>query len=91
MPEDGSCWSPKEVGLEAPPKQHGPNGEARADRREQHEIALLQASRTNRVVQRERDRRRRRVAESIDVDKRFVGRDAEFLRRRLDDAPVGLM
>src|SRR5258708_5348739 len=44
------------LALQAPAQQHGPDGEPRADRTEQHEIALLQASLEPRVGQGEWNR-----------------------------------
>ena len=48
---------------DSPADQHGANRKPGADRRQQHQIALLQAPAAHRVVQRERNRRRRRIAE----------------------------
>ena len=45
----------------------------------------------DRVVQRQRNRRRRRVAEPLDVDDHLVRVEAELLGRRLDDPAVGLV
>ena len=53
-----------------PPQQHGADREPGADRRQQHEVALLQPAAAHGVVQRQRDRGRRRVAEPLDVDDR---------------------
>ena len=44
-----------------------------------------------RVVERERDRRRRRVAEPLDVDDDLARVEAQLLGRRLDDPAVGLV
>ena len=68
-----------------------PDREPGADRREQHEVALLQTARRDRVVQRERNRRGGRVAEPLDVDDDLARIDAELLGRRLDDAAVRLV
>ena len=46
---------------------------------------------TDGVVQRQRNRGRGGVAEPLDVDDRPCRVDAELLRRRLDDAAVGLV
>src|SRR5690349_4813959 len=74
-----------------PTEQHCPDCEARTDRRQQNQIALLQTATADRIIQRERDRRRRRIAEAIDVDDRSIGLDAKFFCRRLDDASIGLV
>ena len=52
---------------------------------------FLQLSRGQRVVERERNRRCRGVAEPLDVDDHLAGIDAELLAGRLDDPPVRLV
>src|SRR5262245_46126655 len=49
--------------LALPAKQYAADRKPRADRREQHEVPFLESSGADGVVQRERNRRRRRVAE----------------------------
>src|SRR5581483_9122992 len=80
-----------QVQVQLPAQQHPTDGEASADRGEQDEIAFLQSTGADGVVQRERNGRGGRVAESIDVDDDLRGIDAELLARGLDDAAVCLM
>src|ERR1700681_805052 len=77
--------------LEAPAKKDRTDGEPRAYRGEQHEITVLEPARADRIVQSQRDGRRRRVAEPLDVDDDPLRAHAESLGRGLDDAAVGLM
>src|SRR5262249_47061255 len=81
----------RKSGSDTPAQQYGSDREPRADRREQYQIPLLEPSRAHGVVERERNRCRRRVAESIDVDDDLVLIDAELFGRRLDDAAVRLV
>src|SRR5256885_2121857 len=76
---------------ESPSQKYGTHREAGADRGEQYELPLLQLPRAQCVVQRERYRRRRRIAEPLDVDDHLLRRQAELLGCRLDDPPVGLV
>src|SRR4051812_29599177 len=57
-----------------PAQEYRAHREPGADRGEQHQLTFLQLPRAHRVVQRQRNRRRRRVAESLDVDDHLVGR-----------------
>src|SRR5712692_8143186 len=79
------------VRSKSPAQQYRTHREAGAHRREQHELAFPEPARADRVVQRERDGRGRRVAEPLDVDDDLTRVDAELLGRRLDDPAVGLM
>ena len=56
--------------LRYPSDQHRAHRETGADRREQHEVALLQPAAADRIVQRQRNRRGGGVAEPLDVDDR---------------------
>ena len=77
----GAKYPPTEaggVGARAPrarpSQQHGAHREARADRREQHQVPLLQPVLPDRVGERQRDRRRGRVAVHLEVDDDLVVR-----------------
>ena len=77
--------------LKSPAQQHRPDREAGADRREQHEVPFFESAGAHRIVQGERNRRRRRVAEAVDVDDYLHRIDAEPFRGRKNDAAIGLV
>src|SRR5262249_49655061 len=83
--------SPQSRASEPPAQQYGADREPGADRGEQDEVALLQPAGTDRVVEREWNRRGGRVAEPLDVDDHLVRVDAELFGRRHDDPAVGLV
>src|SRR6266851_272905 len=72
-------------------QQHRAPGEAAADALEQHVVAGLHAAVAHGDVERERDRRRRRVGVAIDGDDAFRLGKAELLRDVGDDAHVRLV
>ncbi len=77
--------------LESPPQQHRTNGEPRADRREQHEVAPLQFSIGHGIGERQRNSRPGRVAEALEIDDHLGLGQPEPLGRRVDDAAVRLV
>jgi trehalose synthase len=77
--------------LEAPAQQHRPDREAGTDRHQQHQIALLQPSLVDGVLERERDRGGRGVAEPLEIDDDGALVEAEAVGGGLDDAAVGLV
>src|SRR5207249_6966807 len=76
---------------EAPAEEHRAQGEAGADRRQENEIHFFQATRTDRIVEGQRNRGGRRIAEAFYVDHHLRRLEIEFLRRRHDNPTVGLM
>src|SRR6476619_424413 len=54
-------------------------------------VTGLEAALALGLLERERDRGRRRVGHAVDVDDDLLGRNAELGRRGLDDADVGLV
>ena len=64
--------------LESPAQQHRANREPGANRREQHETPLLQRPGTDGVIERQRNRGRRGVAEALDIDDDLLRVDAEL-------------
>src|SRR5271170_3403330 len=64
---------------------------ARAHRCEQHQIALLELPAAQSVARGQRDGRARGISILIDVDHHAIAADAQALRRRRDNSPVGLM
>jgi len=66
-------------------------GEACAEGAQHHDHAGLQAAGLDGLVERDRDGRRRCVAEAVHVDVDLVHRHAGVLRGRFDDADVGLV
>src|SRR5262245_57882736 len=87
----------RRASVSIPPASYGPahqnraDGESGTNRRDQHQVALLQTPAADRVVQGEGNGGGRRVAEPLDVDDDLVEREAELLGRRQDDPPVGLV
>src|SRR5688572_10568588 len=75
----------------APTDQNRADREPRADRRQQDQVSLLQASRLHRVVERQGNRRGRGVAVLVDVDNHLLLGHPDLLGGRQDDALVGLM
>src|SRR5947207_1169784 len=76
----------------SPPSQHRAGaGHARAEAGAQHEVAGAHAAIVDRIEESERDRRRRRVPEAVDVDKGALGLETESVRRGVDDASVRLV
>src|SRR5436190_22148900 len=71
-----------DAGAPDEPRPEGGEPDRRARRKQPVELGLLQ---------RERDRRRRRVRDAIDVQRDALARDAELGRRGLDDPRVGLV
>src|SRR6202023_2703500 len=74
-----------------PAQQQGAPGEAAAHRLEQDEIALLDASIGPSDRERQRDRRRRRIAVLFHGADDLFWIDAELVGRAGDDALIGLM
>src|SRR5271154_5185358 len=76
---------------ESPPDQSAAPGEPGADARTKHEVAVADAAVVDRREQRERYRRRRRVAVALDVGDRALAFEAEALGRGFDDAEIRLV
>ena len=76
--------SPSQRATDAP-------GEAAADPCQHDVLAGADASVAHRVVERERNRRRRGIGVPVDRGHHLVDRQVQLLRGRLDDADVGLM
>src|ERR1700686_4564811 len=72
-------------------QERGAPREAGSEAREQHVVALLDASLANRLLERDRNRRARCVAVLVDVDGDALDRQAEAARRGVDDPEVGLV
>src|SRR5690348_11750887 len=65
--------------------------EAGAEGGQGKRVAWVQATFALGLLQRERDRRRRRVGDAVDVDHDLLAWDAELGGGGLDDADVGLV
>ena len=74
-----------------PPQQDGSPGQARAETAEEHAAAGPNAAQLIRLVQRQRNTARRRVAEPLEIVEHLGRLDAQFFGRRLDDPHVRLM
>ena len=77
--------------LVSPAQQRRAHRESRADRSQQHQIALLQLAFLARCLHGQRNRRGCRVAEAIDVDDHAFRIHAHAISRRRNDSFVGLM
>src|SRR5215210_249806 len=65
--------------------------EAGAERGQRHDRTRLEAALALGLLEGERDRGRRRVGDTVDVDHDLLGRQAHLGRRGLDDPHVGLV
>ncbi len=65
--------------------------EARAEGGQRDRVTRVQPPVALGLAQRQRDRRRRRVGDAVDVQRDALAGEAELGRRRLDDARVGLV
>jgi hypothetical protein len=66
-------------------------GQAGAEDHHQDQVAALDFSRRNGLVQRNGHRRRRRVAVAVQIDEQLFRRGAEPFAHRVNDPAVGLM
>src|SRR6266516_129636 len=81
---------PKSFAL-GPLQERRAPGKSRPKAGKQHVVSALHASVADRLFERERDGRARRVAVLVDVDRHAVERKADAARGGIDDAEVGLV
>src|SRR5450631_495861 len=93
MPTDWEPWPGKTIASDmgSIPQEHGAPREAAPDALQQDEVPLAHAAVADRDVEREGNRRRRRVGVPIDRDDALGFGNAELLRHVRDDAHVGLV
>src|SRR4026208_196146 len=84
-PVTAAAVEPPLLVLQPPSHQNGADCEAGAYRSHQKQIAFLQALLLNRIIERERDRTARCVAEALDIDDDLFLRNAQLFRCRQDD------
>src|SRR5216684_8392008 len=74
-----------------PAQQVGAPGEPAPARVEQYEVVVVDTVRFERLIEGDRDRRRRRVAVTVDVGKHLVRAEPQPLRDRIKDPDIRLM